>query len=127
MVTTQTLRQPERSLRIIVVDDDEEVRTALEYLLGASGHEVRLFASAEDFLADDVDADCFVLDVCLPKMSGIELAEQIRSARSEVPIILMTGQDREPIRRAIAGTGLRLLSKPCDSQEILDAVADARR
>ena len=122
-----TLRQPGKSLRIIVVDDDEGVRTALQYLLCTSGYEVRLFASAEDLLAQDVDADCFLFDVCLPKMSGIELAEQIRSAGREVPIVLMTGQDRESIRRAIARAGLPLLSKPCDEREILNAVASAKR
>ena len=82
---------PAESLRIVVVDDDEEVRLALRYLLAASGYNVRVFASAEELLGEDVAADCFLFDVQLPKLTGIELAERIRSTGSRVPILLMTG------------------------------------
>ncbi len=91
---TSTKGLPKDSMRIVVVDDDEAVRMALQSLLRASGHEVRVFASAEDLLAQEVVADCFLFDVCLPKMNGIALAELIRSAGSDVPIVLMTGHDR---------------------------------
>jgi FixJ family two-component response regulator len=115
------------SLRIAVVDDDEIVRLALQHLLCASGHEVRLFASAEELLAEDVVADCFLFDVCLPMLSGIDLAARIRATGSDVPIVLMTGHDREPTRSAIAQSGLPLVRKPFDEEEILNAVASGRR
>ena len=124
---TSTKGLPKDSMRIVVVDDDEAVRMALQSLLRASGHEVRVFASAEDLLAQEVVADCFLFDVCLPKMNGIELAELIRSAGSDVPIVLMTGHDRGSFERAIRQSGLPLVSKPCDEEEILNAVASRKR
>ena len=127
MATTSAVRQPGNSLRIVVVDDDESVGKALQFLLRTSGHDVRLYASAEDLLADRVDADCFLLDICLPNMNGIELAAQLRSAGSEAPIVLMTGHDLEFATQAIAQTGLPLVRKPCDEREILDAVASEQR
>ena len=57
---TSTKGLPTDSMRVVVVDDDEAVRMALQSLLRASGHEVRVFASAEDLLAQAVVADCFL-------------------------------------------------------------------
>jgi len=113
---------PAESLRIVVVDDDEEVRLALRYLLAASGYNVRVFASAEELLGEDVAADCFLFDVQLPKLTGIELAERIRSTGSRVPILLMTGHDEESTQNAIARSGLPLLRKPFSEDAILGSV-----
>ena len=115
------------SLRIVVVDDDEDVRLALRYLLAASGYNVRVFASAEELLGEDVVADCFLFDVQLPKLTGIELAERIRSTGSRVPILLMTGYDEESTQNAITRSGLPLLRKPFDEDAILRSVARCTR
>ena len=60
---------------ISVVDDDIWVRESLDSLIRSIGHEARLFASAEEFLNSSHrrKADCLILDVRLPGMSGIEL------------------------------------------------------
>lgn len=113
-------------MRIVVVDDDEEVRMALKHLLCASGHEVWLLASAEELLADNVVADCFLLDICLPLLNGVESAQRIRSTGCDVPLVLMTGHDHEPTRTAIVQAGLPVLRKPFDEREILNAVAGIR-
>jgi FixJ family two-component response regulator len=91
-----------------------------------SGHEVELFASAEELLAQEVVADCFLFDVCLPMLSGLDLAERIRASGSDVPIVVMTGQDQPRTRNAIAQSGLPLVRKPFDDEEILNAVAGRR-
>jgi two-component system, OmpR family, response regulator MprA len=112
-------------MRIVVVDDDELVRGALNHLFCASGYEVCLFASAEEMLAHDVVADCFLLDVCLPLLNGVELAQRIRSSGCDVPIVLMTAHDHESARAAIVQSGLPLVRKPFDEGEILRLVAGA--
>jgi FixJ family two-component response regulator len=114
---------PVRPLRIAVVDDDATVRAALRNLLAACGHDVRLFASADEILErlDDVAADCFLLDIYLTKLSGLELAARIRSERSRVPIVLMTGHDDESTKTAIARSGLPVLLKPFGEEEFLAA------
>ena len=60
---------------ISVVDDEIWVRESLDSLIRSIGHEVRVFASAEEFLSPTHrrKADCLILDVRLPGMSGIEL------------------------------------------------------
>ena len=64
---------------IAVIDDDISVRESLESLIRSVGLAVMLFASAEDFLkaAHPRKADCLILDVRLPGMSGIELHRQL--------------------------------------------------
>jgi two-component system response regulator MprA len=114
-------------LRIVVVDDDEHVRQGLRHLLGASGHDVGVFPSAEEMLGHDVaGVDCFLLDVCLPKLNGIELAERIRSTGCDAPIVLMTGDDHESTRRAISECSLPVVRKPFDGEDILELLAETR-
>ena len=62
-----------------VVDDDISVRESLESLFRSAGLEVRVFASAEDFLnaAHPRKADCLILDIRLPGMSGIDLHRRL--------------------------------------------------
>ena len=77
---------------ISVVDDDIWVRESLDSLIRSIGHEVRLFASAEEFLnsAPHPKVDCLILDVRLPGMSGIELHRQLLARKCQVPVIFMT-------------------------------------
>ena len=78
-------------MRLAIVDDDDDVRTALARLLRAMGHEVKVFTSAEDFEAHDVAVDCAVVDVRLPGLSGLELRERQRHRISPIPVVLITG------------------------------------
>src|SRR5262245_48616371 len=65
------------SLNLVVVDDDEEVRTALRRLLRSMGHTVHLFASAEEYEASPTVADCLIVDLRLPGLNGFELLERL--------------------------------------------------
>ena len=111
-------------MRIAVVDDDTSVRTALKRLLVACGHDVRLYASAEELLEhrDAVEADCYLLDIYQPKLSGLELAERIRSEGSRAPFVLMTGHDDENTATAVARSGLPVLLKPFEEEAFLAAI-----
>ena len=79
---------------IVVVDDDESVREALENLISSVGFEVKLFASAEDFLDSDsrMQTDCAILDVRLPGISGPELQQSLAAGGQSIPIIIITAQ-----------------------------------
>ena len=65
-------------LNLVVVDDDEEVRTALRRLLRSMGHAVRVFGSAEEYEALPVLADCLIVDLRLPGLNGFELRDRLR-------------------------------------------------
>src|SRR5829696_8080987 len=77
---------------VYVVDDDPSVRAALRRLLRSGGHPVRLFASAEQFLAntDSSARGCLILDVMMPGMSGLQLHERLASHGWELPVIFIT-------------------------------------
>src|SRR4030095_5233874 len=79
-------------LNLVVVDDDEEVRTALRRLLRSMGHEVRVFASAEEYEACPSSADCLIVDLRLPGLNGFELRDRLQLRGSPVFILFITGR-----------------------------------
>jgi FixJ family two-component response regulator len=74
---------------IAVVDDDVSVRKSLDRLIRSVRLDVKVFASAEEFLncAPPIEPDCLILDVNLPGMSGIELHRHLLARKYNLPII----------------------------------------
>ena len=108
-----------------VVDDDEDVRTALSRLLRVMGHDVRAFASAEEFEAETVAVDCTIVDVRLPGLNGIELRERLRSRNPSAAVVFITG-DGDPLARDITtSVGTPLVTKPFDADALARAIAQA--
>ena len=111
---------------VAVVDDDISVRESLESLIRSVGLEVRVFASAEEFLnsGHPTKADCLVLDVRLPGMSGIELHRQLLARRYDVPVIFITahGSDYHARSEAASVWTVAYLTKPFSEDELLNAV-----
>ena len=111
---------------VAVVDDDISVRESLESLIRSVGLEVRLSASAEEFLdlVHPRTADCLILDVRLPGMSGIELHRHLMAQRCEVPVIFMTAHASDNRARSEAASDwtVAYLTKPFSEDEFLDAV-----
>src|SRR5262245_18270523 len=92
---------PSDPLMLAIVDDDDDVRVALARLLRAMGHQVRLFASAEDFeAAESMSVDCAIVDIRLPGLSGLELRERLRLRAEPPPVVLITG-DSDRLARDI--------------------------
>ena len=114
---------------VAVVDDDISVRESLESLIRSVGLEVRLSASAEDFLNSPQSrtADCLVFDVRLPGMSGIDLHRHLMAQRCTVPVIFMTahGFDNRAKSEAASDWTVACLSKPFSEDDFLSAVAAA--
>ena len=113
------------SLDLVVVDDDEEVRTALRRLLRALGHQVRTFASAEEFEASPVTADCLIVDLRLPGLNGFELRERLRLRGSSTPIVFITGDGGPSPNDTSVHAGTPSLAKPFDESELTAAVRQA--
>jgi len=112
-------------LNLAVIDDHPGIRIALKRLLGASGHRVSLFSSAEDFLAHDVSADCLIVDVRLPGLSGYQLEERLRASGSITPIVFMTAQSDTVARGVPSDVPRFCLPKPFDEDGLLNAISDA--
>lgn len=118
---------PARPSRMIlaVVDDDHDIRRALGRLLRSYGHEVHVFESAEAYLAQNCAADCAILDIELPGLSGLELAERMTHEGRGIPVVFITAHRDLAIRAAIRRTHRPFLEKPLDEEGLLDAIAQA--
>jgi FixJ family two-component response regulator len=114
---------------VAVVDDDISVRESLESLIRSVGEDVRVFASAEEFLnaAHPRKADCLILDVRLPGMSGIELHRDLIARKCKLPVIFITAHASDDRARseALSDWTVAYLIKPFSEDELLDAVHTA--
>lgn len=112
--------------RVSIVDDDESVREAISSLLRSIGLEAKVFASAEQFLNSDYqhNADCLILDVRMPGMTGLQLQEKLASAKCDIPIIFITAHvsDREAKARALRSGAVDFLIKPFKEDDLLNDV-----
>ncbi len=109
-----------------IVDDDESVRRALWRLLNSVGVQSRTHRSARSYLdsADLESADCLLLDLHLPEMSGIELLEHLSEVAPTLHVICMTGRDEPEVEQRLAAAGIsRCLRKPFDQAELFTALA----
>ena len=125
------METPQKKLVIAIVDDHEAIREALESLLKSTGYAAKTFPSAEDYLRDHPhdEADCLILDVNLPGMSGLDLQQALAAGnRSPVPIVFITSHDDSGGHmraQALRSGAVAFLSKPFDDDALLDAVRDA--
>ena len=120
--------EPEARPLVLVIDDDEPLREALGSLFRSIGLEVRLFASAQDFLRDKLPdvPSCLVLDVRLPGVSGLDFQAELARANVDVPIVFITGHGDIPMTvRAMKAGAVEFLTKPFRDQDMLDAVRAA--
>ena len=113
---------------MFVIDDDPLVRGALSSLFRSIGLHVEVFESAIELLKarlPDVPS-CLVLDIRLPRLSGLELQAELRASGVMIPIIFMTAHGDIPMSvRAMKAGAMDFLTKPFRDQEMLDAVAGA--
>src|SRR4029077_19794252 len=119
-----TLMASPDEMTLAVVDDDDDVRTALTRLLMAMGYRVVGFASAEAFEARNVEADCAIIDMRLPGVSGLELCERLRQRPTPMPVVLVTGDAHRRAAPAPA-TDPPFLNKPFDETMLSNAIAGA--
>ena len=112
-------------ITVYVVDDDDSIRMALERLLRSAGYHARTFESAEEFLefAPKPDEGCLVLDIHLPKMTGLDLQEELVSRGAKYAIIFMTAfHNPRWQKRAKKMGAVAYLRKPFKSQALIDAI-----
>src|SRR4051794_14370792 len=111
-----------------VVDDDDSVRTAVARLLRAAGYEVRVHASAGDFLLNRQSdrPGWVILDVRMPGPSGLDLQEAFSKSGDPIPIVFLSAHGDIPTSvRAIKAGAVDFLTKPVAKKELLYAVETA--
>jgi PAS domain S-box-containing protein len=96
-----------RPQRIVLVDDNQDAAQTLATLLEAHGHAVAVFGTAEALLAAHVpDPDTYILDIGLPGITGLELAQRLRASGSpEVRLLALSGYGQDQDRAASCAAG----------------------
>jgi len=116
---------PEPKPRVLIVEDDPAMARALRDGFEYEGYSVRVAADGDEGLrlAHENAVDLILLDVMLPRMSGLEICQQLRLANDDVPIILLTARSQESDKVQ----GLRLgaddyVTKPFGFEELVARV-----
>ncbi len=113
---------------VLIVDDDEEIRSALRELLLSVGIEACCFGSTQELLRADLPErpGCLILDVRMPGASGLDLQQHLALNGNTRPIIFLTGHgDIAMTVQAMKAGAVDFLTKPVRDQTLLDAVAAA--
>jgi FixJ family two-component response regulator len=116
---------------IVIVDDDESVCRAIKRLVRSLGMEADTFTSGQEFV--DVmeampshQADCVILDVQMPGLSGMEVQERLAQSGSRLPIIFITAHDEAGLRqRALAAGAVAFLRKPFNDNLLIKTLNEA--
>jgi len=112
---------PERPTRILVVDDEEQIRRALKAILSTRGYVLEMAATGEEALLKAIDAppDLVVLDLALPDRSGIDVCRELRAWMS-APILILSVRANEVDKIEALDEGADdYLTKPFSAGELL--------
>jgi two-component system, LuxR family, response regulator FixJ len=118
----------EKTPTVVVVDDDDAVRTSLKLLLKSVGLPVESHPSAQEFLNrfDPERPGCLVLDIRMPGMSGLELQERLNEMHAIVPIVFITGHGDVPMAvEAMQHGAVDFIQKPFRDQDLIDRINQA--
>ncbi|MCW8904985.1 MULTISPECIES: response regulator transcription factor [Sedimenticola] len=110
---------------VFIIDDDREVREALQLLMESVGLDVTSFDSANAYLEqfDAARPGCIILDVRMPGMSGLDLQNLLLEKPLCPPIIIITGHGDVPMAvRAVQAGAVDFIQKPFNDQALLDSV-----
>jgi FixJ family two-component response regulator len=113
---------------VFVIDDDANVRAAIEGMLKSVGLRSQSFGTAQEFLrSKPLDGpSCLVLDVRLPGVNGLDFQRELADAGVPIPIIFITGHGDIPMTvRAMKSGAVEFLTKPFRDQDLLDAIHQA--
>ncbi|HBC69728.1 MAG: response regulator transcription factor [Duodenibacillus sp.] len=113
---------------IRVIDDDDAVRRSWAFLIESEGWDVVTYSDALDFIAsnDFQRPGCLVLDVRMPRMSGLELQDKLLEIGVDLPIIFISGHgDIDMAVRTLKQGAIDFLQKPVDDQRLLNTISSA--
>jgi two-component system, LuxR family, response regulator FixJ len=112
---------------ICIVDDDDETRASLRLLLETAAFTVRDYASAAEFLGDDVfGAACLIADLCMPGMDGLALQREVARRRGDLPVLLVSGYGEVGLAvQAMKAGAVDFLEKPVAAGQLLASIRRA--
>ncbi|GAA4082239.1 response regulator transcription factor [Zhongshania borealis] len=113
---------------VFVVDDDEGVREGLSLLFESVGQQCELYSSAFEYLEsfDPNRGGCLVLDIRMPRMTGLDLQKKLNELNASLPIVFITGHgDIQMAVEAMRRGAQDFIRKPFREQDLLDTINEA--
>ncbi|MBX6420456.1 MAG: response regulator transcription factor [Nevskia sp.] len=113
---------------VFIVDDEEAVRDSVALLLRSVGLRTRSYPDASVFLEeyDGQEAGCLVLDVRMPRLSGLELQQELNRRGWTIPVVFITGHGDVPMAvEAMRAGAVDFLQKPFKDDELIRRVQKA--
>ncbi len=110
---------------VLIVDDDERVRLAIQELVHSVGLDAACFGSTQELMASALyeRPGCLILDVRLPGLSGLDFQQYLNSSGKAKPIVFLTGHADVPMTvQAMKAGAVDFLTKPFRDQSLLDAI-----
>ena len=114
--------KPETKKTILLADDDDNLRRVLEFQLSEAGYKILTAADgAQAFeIFTNNDFDCVITDLRMPKLSGLELLEKIKTFNAEIPVVVITAfGEVETAVSAMKAGAFDYINKPFNRDEIL--------
>ncbi len=116
-------------LRVVAVDDQQQILDVVQRTVGTIGGETKTFASSTDaleYITENRNISCLLLDMMMPVLDGPSMLEELAIKGIEIPIVLMSGYSTEnlgdfPKMRAVKG----VLQKPFKPEELITVLTDA--
>lgn len=115
----------ENDQTIFIIDDEADICDALRWLFESVQYKVETYETAKAFL-DNYQSNqrgCIIIDVRLPEMSGLELQEHLKTLKSQLHVIIITGYgDIQMAVRAMKAGAIDFILKPLNDQYLLETV-----
>jgi two-component system response regulator FixJ len=111
-----------------LIDDDEDFRKSLAFLLGTAGLAVKIYESAIQFLErfDGSQTGCIVSDVRMPGMDGLRFLQRLNEMGVKLPVVVMTGHaDVAMAVQAMKAGAVEFIEKPFSDESMLEAIRTA--
>jgi two-component system response regulator FixJ len=111
--------------QIYIIDDDQDVRASIVFMLMTEQMVGRSFAGAREFLdaLPGLAPGCLLVDVRMPRMNGLDLLRELLSLGCDWPVVMMTGHgERELAQEAVALGAVDFVEKPFDTDVIIDCL-----
>jgi FixJ family two-component response regulator len=110
---------------IAIVDDEPQVRKALRRLLSTHGYQVEEYSGGHAFMEAQAHhpADCLVLDLHMPEMSGFEVLASMQAGHQRTPVIVITAnEENDTLDRTRSLGACAFLNKPVHQSSLLSAL-----
>ena len=127
MIKTKGIAKTMSRPRMLVIDDDANVREVLQQLLASFGYECQTTADATSGLARFAEGrwDLLLVDIVMPGMSGWALIEAIRRRMPSVPVVLITGLNHPAVMQRARTWRLPVIAKPFRADALQAVVVNA--